>query len=102
MIRRPPRSTLFPYTTLFRSTFRFVIEQTTENTKVCHSTRTAILTIIQLAVAVSIRSEEHTAVLQSRQNLVWPLLFEKKKTNAAGLPRVRLASGTASLPTTRP
>src|SRR5947209_15419178 len=67
MIRRPPRSTLFPYTTLFRS-----------------STQTAVTVTRQAAgqtdwVPFSLRSEEHTSELQSRQYLVCRLLLEKKK-----------------------
>src|SRR6266536_4950831 len=65
MIRRPPRSTLFPYTTLFRS-----LEQT-EATRVQQSKRGA-------AVPAHERSEEHTSELQSRVDLVCRLLLEKK------------------------
>src|SRR2546430_3801445 len=73
MIRRPPRSTLFPYTTLFRSlfvrlgkaqdhpTFFFVVHWQEGN-----------------------RSEEHTSELQSQSNLVCRLLLEKKKNSAQG------------------
>src|SRR2546429_2467112 len=73
MIRRPPRSTLFPYTTLFRSPVvnrinrRPVDDESTESTyyvyAICH------------------RSEEHTSELQSRLHLVCRLLLEKKKNN---------------------
>src|SRR5438270_8293430 len=72
MIRRPPRSTLFPYTTLFRSgpVFRFDAEafgQWTERfARFLGTGRT--------------RSEEHTSELQSQSNLVCRLLLEKKKT----------------------
>src|SRR2546430_11301211 len=69
MIRRPPRSTLFPYTTLFRSLCSF-------------------FEILAAAFAVSVRcshhlqrSEEHTSELQSQSNLVCRLLLEKKKNN---------------------
>src|SRR2546430_10736286 len=73
MIRRPPRSTLFPYTTLFRS---FDIEKTLRDTlsiPVFHDDQhgTAIIT--------GARSEEHTSELQSQSNLVCRLLLEKKK-----------------------
>src|SRR5207302_3805933 len=68
MIRRPPSSTLFPYTTLFRSTF----EQPKGNLLQIRDTLT------QQVASVS-RSEEHTSELQSRENLVCRLLLEKKK-----------------------
>src|ERR1039457_7592868 len=63
MIRRPPRSTLFPYTTLFRS----------ETKCLCKSSER------EWTVPVSVRSEEHTSELQSPCNLVCRLLLEKKK-----------------------
>src|SRR3989339_684668 len=68
MIRRPPRSTLFPYTTLFRSSF---IEQgiLRKNGAQTGDTR-------------YVRSEEHTSELQSLTNLVCRLLLEKKKSRA--------------------
>src|SRR2546422_7587755 len=69
MIRRPPRSTLFPYTTLFRSRF---------NCAICRpSTRSHPRTT---PPRFSPRSEEHTSELQSRLHLVCRLLLEKKKT----------------------
>src|SRR2546430_8540513 len=68
MIRRPPRSTLFPYTTLFRSS------SSMENFGPCTSTASA-------ASMVCTRSEEHTSELQSQSNLVCRLLLEKKKNN---------------------
>src|SRR3712207_8391285 len=66
MIRRPPRSTLFPYTTLFRSHV---------------STRTEPLNLKRFIATYDLpaRSEEHTSELQSRQYLVCRLLLEKKK-----------------------
>src|SRR3712207_7970124 len=76
MIRRPPRSTLFPYTTLFRSP---------GHGRGVHKLRTAIgeVTVPLEAIAgISFepaRSEEHTSELQSRQYLVCRLLLEKKK-----------------------
>src|SRR2546429_6529666 len=70
MIRRPPRSTLFPYTTLFRSSFRLLrfaqdprVEPPSEEADEVHV----------------MRSEEHTSELQSRLHLVCRLLLEKKK-----------------------
>src|SRR6266702_6876490 len=65
MIRRPPRSTLFPYTTLFRSP-----------AGCCHVSATPV----DSGAAPSERSEEHTSELQSRGHLVCRLLLEKKKT----------------------
>src|SRR3712207_6982216 len=88
MIRRPPRSTLFPYTTLFRS--RAVVAHVED----------AVVVVVDVAgvplavavgmvgliavgdagtVVVGVRSEEHTSELQSRQYLVCRLLLEKKK-----------------------
>src|SRR5256885_3359626 len=85
MIRRPPRSTLFPYTTLFRSLIRFVliplcsidtipsvIRDLRCPLNLCHS---------PLDIPVLFRSEEHTSELQSPCNLVCRLLLEKKKIN---------------------
>src|SRR5437868_10815794 len=71
MIRRPPRSTLFPYTTLFRSQ-TWPIAAPTETT----STRK---TMSERGMRERIRSEEHTSELQSRFDLVCRLLLEKKK-----------------------
>src|SRR5260221_5546399 len=72
MIRRPPRSTLFPYTTLFRSTRRIISacrSQSIPNAEPCPL----------LAAAINLRSEEHTSELQSHSDLVCRLLLEKKK-----------------------
>src|SRR5258707_7032482 len=67
MIRRPPRSTLFPYTTLFRS-FHAVGDVAAEQREPFTAERRGLL----------LRSEEHTSELQSRQYLVCRLLLEKK------------------------
>src|SRR3712207_8385505 len=82
MIRRPPRSTLFPYTTLFRSTPNLdrLRSQGLELTQhysypVCSPTRAALLS----GRYATRRSEEHTSELQSRQYLVCRLLLEKNK-----------------------
>src|SRR5438105_11374694 len=72
MIRRPPRSTLFPYTTLFRSRWRGVSPSPRSRRRCCRSTRPPL---------PAIRSEEHTSELQSRVDLVCRLLLEKKKKN---------------------
>src|SRR2546430_11834894 len=71
MIRRPPRSTLFPYTTLFRSVVWPVIQQRAFLS----------LEVITIDVRSEARSEEHTSELQSQSNLVCRLLLEKKKKN---------------------
>src|SRR3712207_8142322 len=100
MIRRPPRSTLFPYTTLFRSRHellatgetvrRRTVETSQELTaQEAHIARLATqgLTNPEIGAALYLsprtveRSEEHTSELQSRQYLVCRLLLEKKKTN---------------------
>src|SRR5438034_5418177 len=86
MIRRPPRSTLFPYTTLFRSNTtvsparrtRGAASLPTRMRGPCRSTSTATATSAA-AVLVDLRSEEHTSELQSHSDLVCRLLLEKKK-----------------------
>src|SRR2546426_6267220 len=72
MIRRPPRSTLFPYTTLFRSDRRVA----------CRAVNARAGSVLQALkqLAHYSRSEEHTSELQSPCNLVCRLLLEKKKT----------------------
>src|SRR3712207_8559984 len=94
MIRRPPRSTLFPYTTLFRSRPSIAdlvgnwptgdVSGCLDDLEVAESESVAQVvgatTAIQLAVSQNVRrSEEHTSELQSRQYLVCRLLLEKKK-----------------------
>src|SRR2546430_8031321 len=71
MIRRPPRSTLFPYTTLFRSVPRSFGPHS------AGAPSERLITSIRSAMAS--RSEEHTSELQSQSNLVCRLLLEKKK-----------------------
>src|SRR2546423_11731315 len=81
MIRRPPRSTLFPYTTLFRSIpvrspmAGTLIERSLTPGQFVQADSTALLTIADL------RSEEHTSELQSLAYIVCRLLLEKKKSN---------------------
>src|SRR2546430_6149248 len=79
MIRRPPRSTLFPYTTLFRSN----IEQAAYVFLLNHSRAVLSAALRTKASAIGqfhqYRSEEHTSELQSQSNLVCRLLLEKKK-----------------------
>src|SRR5438445_6197506 len=85
MIRRPPRSTLFPYTTLFRSEKRTEHDQTRADRRRTHTvvTRSPSRRLLRTAGIVRVegvgRSEEHTSELQSRQYLVCRLLLEKKK-----------------------
>src|SRR3712207_7403585 len=91
MIRRPPRSTLFPYTTLFRSsrTIRAVWSPDQRDPPERHENnpfRTSLdprdryeLVRLSTSASVNVRSEEHTSELQSRQYLVCRLLLEKKR-----------------------
>src|SRR5256885_5305352 len=92
MIRRPPRSTLFPYTTLFRSRGLFVDARLEPgDTVVLQGTGGVSIFGLQFAHAAGLRtlitsssderSEEHTSELQSPCNLVCRLLLEKKKKN---------------------
>src|SRR2546429_3309473 len=83
MIRRPPRSTLFPYTTLFRSTVAVEVPQEMLP-RIIDAARIKqinlrTLTQTRIGVAFDERSEEHTSELQSRLHLVCRLLLEKKK-----------------------
>src|SRR5947208_8803900 len=86
MIRRPPRSTLFPYTTLFRSSarspslFRASLDATQARAA---SARSALASS---ASPRSSRSEEHTSELQSPDHLVCRLLLEKKKSHGNAVP----------------
>src|SRR2546430_10855699 len=74
MIRRPPRSTLFPYTTLFRSHLDvFAILQRGDDARIGRGAADAVL-----LQRLDQRSEEHTSELQSQSNLVCRLLLEKK------------------------
>src|SRR2546428_4555495 len=78
MIRRPPRSTLFPYTTLFRSQGAAVVAYTDDHND--FDGRTFVTRQLDgTSLYASARSEEHTSELQSRSDLVCRLLLEKKK-----------------------
>src|SRR5258706_10134443 len=79
MIRRPPRSTLFPYTTLFRSLLTLAISSFIERIPRSGVTHTMMLIRATSVIGVKSRSEEHTSELQSLTNLVCRLLLEKKK-----------------------
>src|SRR5438445_6588086 len=84
MIRRPPRSTLFPYTTLFRSGSGRPHpwqESACKNRRYGESSELSRL--LELSRFAGMRSEEHTSELQSRQYLVCRLLLEKKKQRPA-------------------
>src|SRR3712207_7003206 len=99
MIRRPPRSTLFPYTTLFRSCWYKCgnacdapVPNKTDNPTIgqviegAFSRRSMLKAAGAGALVVAARSEEHTSELQSRQYLVCRLLLEKKKTSLPDAP----------------
>src|SRR2546427_7548440 len=96
MIRRPPRSTLFPYTTLFRSTpggsDRLILQpgaafQGTVNGGGGKSVLEIMAAGAGAAASGLSRSEEHTSELQSQSNLVCRLLLEKKKTKKTTEPQ---------------
>src|SRR3712207_7031854 len=90
MIRRPPRSTLFPYTTLFRSRTAWA-DGSAES---CSTTPAG-----RAAAAPALRSEEHTSELQSRQYLVCRLLLEKKKVLHRTLPELLVYTFHFLMPT---
>src|SRR2546427_9636705 len=77
MIRRPPRSTLFPYTTLFRSHISRWLCRPSCDTGIAGRQMPSSISCAQR----SLRSEEHTSELQSQSNIVCRLLLEKKKNN---------------------
>src|SRR5687767_15474537 len=81
MLRRPPRSTLFPYTTLFRSDEDLACEGWTRSGNIYSVTRNLGDAIYSVTITNYLRSEEHTSELQSLAYLVCRLLLEKKKTN---------------------
>src|SRR2546430_5892156 len=84
MIRRPPRSTLFPYTTLFRSLLHEIRLREQRHERVLVTT----LTKRMAEDLTDYRSEEHTSELQSQSNLVCRLLLEKKKKKTARNSRI--------------
>src|SRR5260221_3410715 len=81
MIRRPPRSTLFPYTTLFRSPNGVRPNSEAHTTSVLSKRPRCLRSFSSAATGQHARSEEHTSELQSHSDLVCRLLLEKKKHN---------------------
>src|SRR3712207_8184455 len=92
MIRRPPRSTLFPYTTLFRSHYGPGYRDPDQGTQEASATHRPYL------LSHRRRSEEHTSELQSRQYLVCRLLLEKKKKSSLQCPISTTTLSTISRP----
>src|SRR3989442_2046433 len=88
MIRRPPRSTLFPYTTLFRSVFMNSQAHHRQGQRRPRAPWRAL--VVMVLAAVVTRSEEHTSELQSRPHLVCRLLLEKKKNRRGCAERTRM------------
>src|SRR5688572_32551932 len=84
MLRRPPRSTLFPYTTLFRSSDVSAHDVSRSNGACPWSAFGS-----NRSFSTSPRSEEHTSELQSQSNLVCRLLLEKKNTRVPALPALQ-------------
>src|SRR5438046_6125655 len=91
MLRRPARSTLFPYTTLFRSRAGSEADQRVRIVDRAH--------VLAVGVEGEARSEEHTSELQSLTNLVCRLLLEKKKTRRLTATQIPGRSATLSPPT---
>src|SRR2546430_7070590 len=92
MIRRPPRSTLFPYTTLFRSGIfngSGTNQNFNDNDKLMAAGRVSVVPFSGRLLDHQSRSEEHTSELQSQSNLVCRLLLEKKKRNSWRASRCR-------------
>src|SRR2546427_9174576 len=92
MIRRPPRSTLFPYTTLFRSCFELSVQHAARQWSAEHGEITILYRparqpwLARVMETARNRSEEHTSELQSQSNLVCRLLLEKKKKTPEIMP----------------
>src|SRR2546427_7452169 len=93
MIRRPPRSTLFPYTTLFRSEH---FQKELFKRRLPLQAQPLSLVLVPAGFEPE-RSEEHTSELQSQSNLVCRLLLEKKKNNIRPLPVSNAARNCPSL-----
>src|SRR5689334_23803390 len=101
MIRRPPRSTLFPYTTLFRSDqHRLQAASTSDFSIEAVPTSTGCRREFARSISARMRSEEHTSELQSQFHLVCRLLLEKKKQQIN--PRTKLMNeANINAPSTR-
>src|SRR2546430_8664038 len=102
MIRRPPRSTLFPYTTLFRS-HRGAARRGAGRARRAHLRHSAPLQLrarrpLAAPALRAARSEEHTSELQSQSNLVCRLLLEKKKTKGKYQPHSPSTTAAATTP----
>src|SRR3989442_9257914 len=100
MIRRPPRSTLFPYTTLFRSRIRALPTASRSAPAGARGPREEAPALSRPSGRSIPRSEEHTSELQSRPHLVCRLLLEKKKAIHRGLsvkPHVKTTFAPGSL-----
>src|SRR2546430_3804747 len=96
MIRRPPRSTLFPYTTLFRSGH---VRHGRHDPREAGNAEGAVRSRDLVRGAPYLRSEEHTSELQSQSNLVCRLLLEKKKNAIGGrFPPTRRSAQRRHLP----
>src|SRR2546430_6652872 len=92
MIRRPPRSTLFPYTTLFRSDTKMIFRCDRSGFLSIFSIASSRRDSITGTTTMAVRSEEHTSELQSQSNLVCRLLLEKKKKKKSQYDSVTLRS----------
>src|SRR5260370_10173082 len=86
MIRRPPRSTLFPYTTLFRSAGIFDIQFLIGGDDAVLALIIRKFPLFILQIRAQCRSEEHTSELQSHLNIVCRLLLEKKNVDPFNMP----------------
>src|SRR2546427_3021465 len=97
MIRRPPRSTLFPYTTLFRSRLHAItsvqlfewLTPSKAPSEMSSTKRSRLISKEGQTVRIKSRSEEHTSELQSQSNLVCRLLLEKKKKKKKSRAHIR-------------
>src|SRR5438034_3279613 len=96
MIRRPPRSTLFPYTTLFRSHLENLIRDASPWKRSCHHSASMASPHDDRFLSRG-RSEEHTSELQSHSDLVCRLLLEKKKKTNRKMKKKRKNMQTATI-----